>query len=42
MFLAAKEGHLDVTKLLIKAGAKTTLKEYIITIAPCDALLHQH
>ena len=36
VFFAAKEGHLEDTKLLIKAGANITLKDevqYIITSA---------
>lgn len=29
MFFAAKEGYLEVTKLLIKAGAKVALKDKV-------------
>ena len=44
VFFAAKEGHLEDTKLLIKAGAKITLKDKVNTSSQvqCEALLHQH
>lgn len=39
VFFAAKEGHLEVTKLLIKAGANVTLKDKV-QHCKCNALSH--
>lgn len=42
MFFAAKEGHLEVTKLLIKAGADVTLTDKVqhCKCTQCNALLY--